>query len=154
MTYGAQQAAAAKERELNQAKSAASKQTELTASEIQRQIALNEGEAKLNMQRKEADAIEALGNAEAAKIRAIGLANAAATKAQVDAYQGEGAAYQFRRDLGERFADAIANTKQSLVPTIAFNGSGGESGSHNVVEAMLAMVIQQNLAREPAKSQS
>jgi uncharacterized membrane protein YqiK len=152
LTYEAQQAAAAKEKELNQAKSAASKQTELTASEIQRQIALNEGEAKLNMQRKEAEAIEALGNAEAAKIRAIGLANAAATKAQVDAYQGEGAAYQFRRDLGERFADAIANTKQSLVPTIAFNGSGGESGSHNVVEAMLAMIIQQNLTKEPAKS--
>ncbi len=146
-TYSSQQLAAIAERELNEAKATAEAQFNLTKSSINITVAENEGSANLRSKEKEADAIKiladanahqitTLGDANANQIRATGLASADATKAQVAAYTGEGAEYQLRRDIAERFAIAIEKTTMPLVPNVMVQG---QTGSQNLVEALLAI---------------
>jgi uncharacterized membrane protein YqiK len=151
-TFINQQKAAEKERELNEARAKAAQQEALTASAIGIEVAANQGLASLRKQTQEAEAIKVqaaaeaertriTGEADAARVRAIGLAQAEATRAQVEAYTGSGAEIQVRRDIAQRFAEAIQNSKVPIVPNVALGGSNGAANS-NMVEALLAMLVQ------------
>lgn len=144
ITYAAQMDAARKERELNAARAEAETQTRLTQAEIMARVAAQEGEAELARKQREAAAVEAMGAAEAARIQAVGLAQATATEAQVKAYTGEGARYQFSRDVAERLADAITRASVPIVPSISLGSTG--DGSTNMVEALLGVLVSNGFA--------
>jgi hypothetical protein len=165
-TFQAQQEAANAQKELNDAKATADRQTELTTSKINVTVALNEGDAQVNRRRKEAEGIIAIadanaqqirviGEAEAAKEQAIGLARAAAIKAQVAAYSGEGADFQFRREIAEQIAGAVQHATVPVVPTVSIiSGQNGEAGpASNLVQMLTAaFAVQQTMNDKPFTS--
>jgi len=73
------------------------------------------------------------------------MAQAEATAKQVEAYGGP--QYQLNSTVLLRLAQAIENGKLPLVPQIVVGGGGinGQSGSSNLVEAMLAMMMSDKL---------
>ena len=162
-TYKLQELAATQERTLREKEALAEQQVNITASALSIQVRENEGKAKLAQARQEAETISVIANAnadrvraegegEAARIRAVGFADADTTKAigmaqaeatakQVEAYGGP--QYQLNSTVLLRLAQAIENGKLPLVPQIVVGGGGinGQSGSSNLVEAMLAMMM-------------
>ena len=162
-TYKLQEAAAVQERTLREKEAIAKQQEAITASSIAIQVRENEGKAQLAQARQQAeslqvtakanaervrlegvgegDRIRAVGLADAEKVRAIGLAQAEATDKQVQAYGGP--QYQLNSQVLMRFAEAIEAGKLPIVPSIVVGGgaSGENSGSGNLVEAMLAMLL-------------
>ena len=145
-TYESQKEAAAKEKELNEARAIAQQQVALTASQIAINVAKNEAEAGLERRKKEADGlvataraeaerIGAMGAAEARRIEAIGLAEAAASKAQADALGGPDAA--LRRIIAEMLSEAIQNAKQPLVPGIVM----GEGGAPSIPSLLMSLAV-------------
>ncbi len=159
-TYRLQEAAAAQERTLREQQAIAAQQASITASALSIQIKENEGRAVLAQAKQQAetiqvtakatadrvriegqgdaDRIRSVGLADADKIRATGLAQAEATAKQVEAFGGP--EYQLNSQVMMRFAQAIENGKLPLVPNIVLSGDG-KSGSGNLVEAMLAMML-------------
>ena len=159
-TYKLQENAAVQERSLKEKQALAEQQAGITASSLAIQIKENEGRAKFAAARQEAetiqviakanadrtrveaqgeaDRIRATGLAEAERTRAVGLASAEATEKQVAAYGGP--QYQLHSQVLMRFAQAVETGKLALVPNIVVGGSGGQ-GSANLVEAMLAMLL-------------
>jgi len=137
ITYENQQKTAVAKRALNEAIATAEVQASLTASEIQIEIAANEGMAQFRRQQQEARATRVIGEANAAVIEATGLAQADATRAQVDAFKGDGADNQLRRIIVENLADAIIRSQHALVPNVSVRG-GSQTGG-NAVDALLAM---------------
>jgi len=117
----------------------AAMQGALTQSAIQIQIQENQGKAELQRRQQEALVMQAVGNTEAAVIKAKGLAQAESTRAQVEAFQGEGADNQLKRVIAENFADAIVRSPNAIVPNVSVGGSAGGGGT--LVEAMLALVL-------------
>jgi len=168
-TYRLQEAAAAQERTLREQQAIAAQQANITGSALSIQIKENEGRAVLAQAKQQAetiqvtaratadrvriegqgdaDRIRAVGLADADKIRATGLAQAEATAKQVEAFGGP--EYQLNSQVMMRFAQAIENGKLPLVPNIVMN-SDGKSGSGNLVEAMLAMMLADKTARPKA----
>lgn len=143
-TFKIQQEAADVRRQLNEATAKAETQSALTQSLIGIDIARNHGLATLAEREQDAEATKAVGLAEAAVIEAKGKSSAAATKAQVDAFQGDGADYTFRRTVAEQFAQAIISAKVPIVPQIV----AGDNSGGSIVDAMAAMLMQQ-MARDP-----
>lgn len=140
-TFAAQQIAAAAGRELNEANATAAMQGKLTESLIQVEIADNTGQAEFRRRTQEALALQAIGKAEAAVISMKGLAQAEATKAQVEAFQGEGADNQLRRIIAENMADAIVRSPNAIVPSVMVGGGAGGGGS--MIEGLMAMVLNE-----------
>ncbi len=161
-TYKLQEAASVQERTLKEKQAMAEQQTQITISALSVQVKENEGKAKLALAKQEAetiqitakanadrtriegqgeaDRIRSIGFADAEKTKAIGLATAEATEKQVAAYGGP--EYQLHSQVLLRFAEAIEKGKLPLVPSIAVGGGrDGQSGSGNLVEAMLAMLL-------------
>ncbi|MGE5642406.1 MAG: SPFH domain-containing protein, partial [Byssovorax cruenta] len=87
-TYGRQEQAAVKERELREAESRAQMQTSITESELSINVQANQGKAEYQRSIQQAAQIRALAEAEAEKIARIGIAQALATEEQVRAYGG------------------------------------------------------------------
>lgn len=145
ITYASQQAAAETERELNRARADAAMQTQLSQARMQADIAEQEGQAALARKRKEAEAVQAMGEAEAQRIRAVGLAQAEATRAQVEAYTGEGARFQFSRDVAQQLAEAITHATVPVVPSISLGGGKGEHGA-SMVDALLGVLVSNGFA--------
>jgi uncharacterized membrane protein YqiK len=147
-TYKLQERAAAQEKSLNEARAVAAMQKQITESELSVKVQGFDGQAKVALATQEAEAMKVTAQAEkareqlrgegaAARIRAEGLAQAEATTAQVKAYEGEGARYQFARETAVRVAEAVRDAKVSLVPQVVM-GAHGE-GEANALSNALSM---------------
>jgi uncharacterized membrane protein YqiK len=171
-TYGRQQTAAVKERELREAEARAKQQTHITESELSITVQSNNGRADLARAQQQAAQIQALAGAEAEKIRVlgegeakkvqalagaeaeraarVGVAQALAIEEQVRAYGGP--RYQLTQQVMARFAEAIEEARVDVVPRILIggsangNGAGGPGvGGGNLIEALLALLLSDRI---------
>lgn len=153
-TYGKQERAAGKERELRQAEAFAHQQTKLTESELAITILSNQGKADYQRSLQQASQVKAMAEAEAAKVRLmgeaeaqrvarVGIAQAIAVEDQVRAYGGP--VYQLTQSVLSRFAEAIQQSKVDVVPKIVIGGTDGKAGSGNIMEALMAMMLSEKM---------
>ena len=128
-TYGRQEQAAVKERELREAESRAHMQTKMTEAELDINIQTNQGKAEYQRSIQQAAQIRALAEAESERIARIGIAQALATEEQVRAYGGP--QFQMTQQVLNRFSDAIQQSGVDVVPRVVVSGGGanGEQGS-------------------------
>jgi uncharacterized membrane protein YqiK len=142
-TYGRQEQAAVKERELREAESRAHMQTKMTEAELDINIQTNQGKAEYQRSIQQAAQIRALAEAESEKIARIGIAQALATEEQVRAYGGP--QFQMTQQVLNRFSEAIQQSGVDVVPRVVVSGGGanGEQGSSSssVMEALLTMLL-------------
>jgi len=142
-TYGRQELAAVKERELREAESRAHMQTKMTEAELDISIQSNQGKAEYQRSIQQAAQIRALAEAESEKIARIGIAQALATEEQVRAYGGP--QFQMTQQVLNRFSEAIQQSGVDVVPRVVVSGGGanGEQGSSSssVMEALLTMLL-------------
>jgi len=137
-TYDRQEKAAVKERELREAESRAQMQTSMTQAELNIEIQSSQGKADYQRSIQQAAQIRALAEAEAEKVARIGIAQALATEEQVRAYGGP--QFQVTQTVLNRFAEAIEQSKVDVVPRVIV-GANKDSGSGNIMEALLAMLL-------------
>jgi uncharacterized membrane protein YqiK len=174
-TYGRQETAAVKERELREAEARARQQQLLTESELSIQVqenqgkaeyqralqqaaqmrALAEAEAARNRTLAEAEAarIRATGEAEADKTARVGVAQAIAIDEQVRAYGGP--QFQLTQQVLARFAQAIETARVDVVPRIVVGQSGGNGngpGGSGVLETLLTMLLSEKLGAQAVDS--
>ena len=158
-TYGRQQEAAVKERELREAESRAQMQTKMTEAELSINIQTDQGKAEYQRSIQQAAQIRALAEAEAEKIARVGIAQALATEEQVRAYGGP--QFQVTQTVLNRFAEAIQQSGVDVVPRVVVSGSGGkgdgDGGTTNgsIMEALLTMLLSDRfgaLANEASQS--
>jgi uncharacterized membrane protein YqiK len=146
-TYGRQQEAAVKERELREAESRAFQQTKITESELSITVQGNEGKAQYQRALQQAAQIRALAEAEAEKAARIGVGQAIAIEEQVRAYGGP--QYQVTQHVLNRFAEAIQASGVDVVPRVVIGGSGGTNGAQgggsNLMEGLLAMLLSERM---------
>ncbi len=142
-TYGRQEQAAVKERELREAESRAQMQTKLTEAELNINIQTDQGKAEYQRSIQQAAQIRALAEAESEKIARIGIAQALATEEQVRAYGGP--QFQVTQQVLNRFSEAIQSSGVDVVPRVVVSGGkgDGESGgtSSSIMEALLTMLL-------------
>jgi uncharacterized membrane protein YqiK len=141
-TYGQQEKASVKERELREAQSRAQMQTKLTEAELNINIQTDQGKAEYQRSLQQAQQIRALAEAEAEKIARIGIAQALATEEQVRAYGGP--QFQVTQQVLNRFADAIQQSGVDVVPRVVVGGSNAEQGggsNSNIMEGLLTMLL-------------
>ena len=152
-TYGRQEKAAVKERELKEAQARAEQQTALTQSELRIIMQSNEGKAEYQRAVQQASQIRTLAEAEAEKVARIGIAQAIATEEQVRAYGGP--QFQVTQQVLNRFAAAIESSGVNVVPQVVV-GAGGEQGSRgqNLMEGLLTMLLSDRFAVNPAQQSS
>lgn len=154
-TYGRQEKAAVKERELREAEARAQQQTKITESELSITVLTNQGKADYNRALQQASQIRALAEAEAERTARIGVAQAIATEEQVRAYGGP--QFQVTQQVLNRFAEAIEKAKVDVVPRIVVGSGGGENGSmgsNSLIEALLAMLLSDKLGAMNVESQA
>ncbi len=137
-TYGRQELAAVKERELREAEARAQMQTNITQSELNVNVQSNQGKAEYQRSIQQAAQIRALAEAEAEKIARIGIAQALATEEQVRAYGGP--QFQVTQQVLNRFSEAVQQSKVDVVPRVVV-GANKDSGSGNIMEALLTMLL-------------
>jgi uncharacterized membrane protein YqiK len=137
-TYGRQEQAAVKERELREAESRAQMQTSITESELSINVQANQGKAEYQRSIQQAAQIRALAEAEAEKIARIGIAQALATEEQVRAYGGP--QFQVTQQVLNRFSEAVQQSKVDVVPRVVV-GANKDSGSGNIMEGLLTMLL-------------
>lgn len=157
-TYGRQEQAAVKERELREAESRAQMQTKLTEAELNINIQTDQGKAEYQRSIQQASQIRALAEAESEKIARIGIAQALATEEQVRAYGGP--QFQVTQQVLNRFSEAIQSSGVDVVPRVVVSGGRGEgeqsSSSSSIMEALLTMLLSDRfdaLAKESGKTQ-
>ncbi len=152
-TYGRQETAAAKERELNEAMARAQQQRNITESELSITVQSNQGKAEYQRAVQQAAQIRALAEAEAERIARTGIAQAIATEEQVAAYGGP--QFQVTQQVMNRFAEAIQQAGIDIVPRVVVGGgSGGEGGSGmsgNIMEGLLTLILSDKLAVDVKK---
>ncbi|GAB4499250.1 MAG: SPFH domain-containing protein [Anaerolineales bacterium] len=145
-TYGRQESAAVKERELREAEARAQQQRQITESELSIIVQSNEGKAQYQRALQQAAQIRALAEAEAEKVARIGIAQAIATDEQVRAYGGP--QYQVTQQVLSRFAEAVQQSGVDVVPRIVVGGKGedgGSGGSGGLMETLLAMLLSERM---------
>jgi uncharacterized membrane protein YqiK len=143
-TYGRQEKAAIKERELKEAESRARQQQQLTESEVSIAIQSNQGKADYQRALQQASQIRALAEAEAEKAARIGIAQAMAIEEQVNAYGGP----QFRvtQEVMNRFAEAIQVAGVDVVPRVVISGNqDGQASTGSIIEALMALLLSDKL---------
>jgi uncharacterized membrane protein YqiK len=150
-TYGRQEQAAVKERELREAQSRAQMQTSITESELSINVQANQGKAEYQRSIQQAAQIRALAEAEAEKIARIGIAQALATEEQVRAYGGP--QFQVTQQVLNRFSEAVQQSKVDVVPRVLVGGNK-ENGSGNIMEALLTMLLSDRFSALANKEQS
>ena len=160
-TYGTQERAAVKERELREAEARAEQQGHITQSELGIVVHANQGRAEYERAIQGAAQIKALAEAEAEKIRLlasaeaeraarVGIAEAMAIEEQVRAYGGP--QLQLTQKVMTRFSEAIEKSGVDVVPRIVVGGSGASgtgNASSNLMEALMSMLL---VEREGVKS--
>lgn len=153
-TYGQQEKASVKERELREAESRAQMQTRLTEAELNINIQTDQGKAEYQRSIQQAQQIRALAEAEAEKIARIGIAQALATEEQVRAYGGP--QFQVTQQVLNRFAEAIQTSGVDVVPRVFVGGSNDEQGSSttssNIMEGLLTMLLSDRYTASIAES--
>lgn len=156
-TYGRQQQAAIKERELREAEARAQMQSKMTEAELNINIQTDQGKAEYQRSIQQAAQIRALAEAEAEKIARIGVAQALATEEQVRAYGGP--QFQVTQQVLNRFAEAIQQSGVDVVPRVVVSGSKGEgeggTANSNIMEALLTLLLSERfgaLANEAAQA--
>lgn len=140
-TYGRQEKAAIKERELREVEARARQQQALTESEVGIGIQANQGKAEYQRSLQQAAQIRALADAEAEKIARIGIAQAMAIQEQVHAYGGP--QYQVTQQVMNRFSEAVEKGKIEVVPRVLIAGERGQGtqGSGSAFEALLTLLL-------------
>ncbi len=160
-TYGQQEKAAAKERELREAEARARTQQALTESELSITIQSNEGKADYQRSVQQAAQIRALAEAEAdktkllasgdaqrikllaeaeaEKVARVGIAQAMAIDEQVRASGGP--QLQLTRQVMERFSEAVERGKLDVVPKVMIAGGAGTGSQGSAFEALLALML-------------
>ena len=153
-TYDRQQRAAVKERELREAEARANEQRRITESELSVAVASNEGRARYERSVQEAAQIRALAGAEADKVRLlaeaeservakVGVAEAMAIEEQVRAYGGPRAT--LTQKVLTRFSEAVEKSGVEVVPRIVVGGRGEGGGTGNLLEGLLASMLDADL---------
>ena len=143
-TYGRQESAATKERELREAQARAEQQTKITESELSITVQTNQGKAEYQRALQQAAQIRALAQAEAEKVARVGIAQAIATEEQVQAYGGP--QYQVTQQVLNRFAEAVQQAKVDVVPRVVVGGGGtGGVTSSNLMEGLLTMLLSDRM---------
>lgn len=154
-TYTQQEKAAAKEKELNEAKSKAEQQKHLTESSIDIEIQKNQGKAGLERAKHDAEKliamanadaakVKALGNAEANKIASIGNAEAEAIANKVQAYGG--AKFQLIQDIVTKYTKAIEAGNVQIVPnTMVSMGQNSEGGIPSPLEGLISLLFTEKI---------
>jgi hypothetical protein len=142
-TYGRQQMAAAKERELREAQARAEQQRNITESELSITVQSNQGKAEYARALQQAAQIRALAEAEAEKVARIGIGQAIAIEEQVAAYGGP--QYQVTQQVMNRFAEAVQESKVPVVPQVVVSGGGGTATSSSVMEGLLTLLLSEKL---------
>ena len=137
-TYGRQEQAAVKERELREAQARSQMQTSITESELSINVQANQGKAEYQRSIQQAAQIRALAEAEAEKIARIGIAQALATEEQVRAYGGP--QFQVTQQVLNRFSEAVQQSKVDVVPRVIV-GANKDSGSGNIMDGLLTMLL-------------
>lgn len=141
-TYGRQQMAAAKERELREAEARAQQQRGITESELSITVQSNQGKAEYQRAVQQAAQIRTLAQAEAEKVARVGIAQAIATEEQVRAYGGP--QYQVTQQVMNRFAEAIQQARVDVVPRVLIGGEQGGNGG-NLMQGLLAMLLSERM---------
>jgi hypothetical protein len=118
-------------------------QTSITESELSINVQANQGKAEYQRSIQQAAQIRALAEAEAEKIARIGIAQALATEEQVRAYGGP--QFQVTQQVLNRFSEAVQQSKVDVVPRVVVGGNK-ESGSGNIMEALLTMLLSDRFA--------
>ena len=168
-TYGRQEQAAVKERDLREAEARAHQQQRLTESELNIVVQTNVGKAEFQRSLQEANRIRAMAEAEGSKVRTlaeadaeraarVGVAQAIAVEEQVRAYGGP--QFQLTQQVMNRFAEAIQESPVDLVPKIVIGGMSSNDSSNgnrsfptgNVVEALLAMLLSDKMGQVTQKA--
>ncbi|MHB1354351.1 MAG: SPFH domain-containing protein [Anaerolineae bacterium] len=153
-TYGQQEKAAVKERELREVEARARQQQVLTESEISINIQSNQGKADYQRAIQQASQIRTLAEAEAEKVARVGIGQALAIEEQVKAYGGP--RFQVTQTVMNRFAEAIEKSKVEIVPRVLITGGGnqegGGSGSGTLFEALLTLLLTERMG-EPITSE-
>lgn len=143
-TYGRQEKAAVKERELREAEARAQMQARLTESELSITVQTNQGKADYQRSLQQAAQIKALADAEAQKVARVGIAQAMATEEQVRAYGGP--QFQVTQQVLNRFAEAIQQSRVDVVPRIMVGGGGEQGGgTGNIMEALLTLLLSERM---------
>ncbi|MFO0838390.1 MAG: SPFH domain-containing protein [Phycisphaerae bacterium] len=171
-TYGRQETAALKERELREAEARARQQQQLTESELAITVQSNQGKAEYQRAVQQAQQMRTVAEAEAARIRAlaeaeaakvaalgeaeaqraarVGVAQAIAIEEQVRAYGGP--QFQLTQQVMARFAEAIQQSGVDVVPKIVIGGQpgggGAGGGTQNVMEALLTLLLSDKLGQD------
>jgi uncharacterized membrane protein YqiK len=167
-TYGRQEKAAVKERELREAEARARQQQTITESELSITVQGNQGKAEYQRSVQQAAQIRALAEAEADKVRfiadgeasrvralgeaeadkaaRIGVAQALAIDEQVRAYGGP--KFQLTQQVMSRFAEAIEEARVDVVPRILIGGgaaAGTGAPQGGLLEALLSLMLSDRL---------
>jgi uncharacterized membrane protein YqiK len=155
-TYGRQEQAAVKERELREAEARAQMQNKLTEAELNINIQTDQGKAEYQRSIQQAAQIRALAEAEAEKVARVGIAQAMAIEEQVRAYGGP--QFQVTQTVLNRFAEAIQQSGVDVVPRVVVSGGGKEEGgstSASIMEGLLTMLLSDRfgaLSKETSQS--
>lgn len=154
-TYTQQEKAAAKEKELNEAKSKAEQQKNLTESSINIEIQKNQGKAGLERAIHDAEKMVALANADAAKVKALGQAEAnkiaAIGNAEAEAIHNKvvaygGAKFQLMQDIVSKYTKAIENGNVQIVPnTMVTMGGSQDNKIPSPLEALIGLMFTEKL---------
>ncbi|MBU1094524.1 MAG: flotillin family protein [Firmicutes bacterium] len=154
-TYSQQEKAAAKEKELNEAKSKAEQQKNLTESSINIEIQKNQGKAGLERAKHDAEKLVAMANADAAKVKALGVAEAdkiaAIGNAEAEAITNKvkaygGAKYQLMQDIISKYTAAIEAGNVQIVPNTYVNMGGSKEGSlPSPLEGLIGLMFTEKL---------
>jgi uncharacterized membrane protein YqiK len=143
-TYGRQETAATKERELREAEARAQQQRHITESELSIIVQTNQGKAEYQRAVQQAAQIRTLAEAEGAKVARIGVAQAIATEEQVRAYGGP--QFQVTQQVCNRFAEAIQQSRVDVVPRVLVGGGQpGSATSGSIMEGLLTMLLSEKL---------
>jgi uncharacterized membrane protein YqiK len=145
-TYGQQEMAAGKERELREAEARAQQQRGITESELSITVQSNQGKAEYARALQQAAQIRALAEAEAEKVARVGIGQAIAIEEQVAAYGGP--QFQVTQQVMSRFAEAVQQSKVDVVPRVVVGGAGGTATSSSVMEGLLTLLLSDKLGLE------
>ncbi|MBZ0281556.1 MAG: flotillin family protein [Anaerolineae bacterium] len=141
-TFQVQQEAQTQRQQLVRATALADIQQEMVQSEQGVDIAELEARAQIKQAEGEAESIRLKAQGEAEAIRAKGEAQASAYRAGAEAMGEQGfTAVQLMQIIGDQ--------KVRIIPDIAVNG-GGQSGGSGVVDALLGVMLRQEMAKASA----
>jgi uncharacterized membrane protein YqiK len=155
-TFGKQEAAAEKQKTLNDAQSRALLQKELTASAIKIQVATNEAEADLARAKKVAEMTIVTAEADARKLTVEGKGKGDAILSvggsEAEVLQKKIASFGNSNLYAMSvIAESLSNSKQPLVPATSLGGSGDNRG---VLNLLMSLMVKDRLEDKPVVAPS